>query len=1050
MATRLVDLNDNALEEWQGPWQITGPEGSPGEDGKGIEFIYTRTNSSDAPSANPNSHVGTIPDGNGGRIEATYNNTLDDFVPNGWHDNPIGVEPDMQYEWACVRTSDREGKWSDFIGPFLWSHWGQNGLDGDGVEYIFHANTNGFPTTDPSEWNANDASEYIPDAQKTIWFDDPVDLETLGPGAKEWVCIRKKKNGHWGKYSAPALWARFAADGVAVGYTVDLTNPTIPVSLNADGSSGTGYIQASCGVQVFQNGVPVNNFTISNIDYAKISGHSVQNNSNSSANYLQISPDQSTKEIYISMRNLQNFSNKVITIPVDIVIGDVIVKRSINIVGVSVGVTGATVDLWTSAKAIRTNYAQTRCVPSDLEVGLKITTMEGNTPNTQLYKYSQIPSQYSGLFTFKYYYNDEVNTNNAITINNGIITNLSAAKESIIVLMLYNGYIIDSDEIPYVHDGAPFIGDGPIVYSIDVESSSLRVRQNVSNNWVYSGSVGFTVSKKVNDIASSGQVSTHIYKMGYDTDHYTFIDGSSSGYDNESLVINIGGQTVTGTYANNKWTAQVSTDTAYTDGTTPAFANIQVLNATHTVVASVVVPFAIDGVKGSAAQALNQPVFRFLSWEELKANYALDNTNNPTLKDGTTPESNGITYLDIIYTNDGHYYRVKEAKTFSQVITVSGDVISMNMDWFWEFTNLGNAVFQTILARNAFIQNLNSRELVITDSNSNPVAGITSSTAVTGDGQAINGVTRGDVRIWAGSPTKTVNGVTTTNLTNCPFYVTNAGVAHVEGYVDATSFRVIDNGAPSVVFTTMRDDYRGVGFENLNSSGIANGEPIGIVYSGGAPKYFFSFTRLGSFSANPELTYNITSGTTAGKINIQPGSTVYYVTDSSDTNYQKYITSPVSNGTLADTTSNASAKYERRAFTFSAFDYNSTMITNVSVYRQIVFDSGVKKYTGYGFLVVGNTTGTDLTTYKISQNTTSINVSSYQGFASSSYTVHYLETSNSDAISFGTTQSDSMVGIVESQGANIINVTDRNVFTYNWSNNWEDLSSSMYTGNNAE
>jgi hypothetical protein len=58
---------------------------------------------------------------------------------------------------------------------------------------------------------------------------------------------------------------------------------------------------------------------------------------------------------------------------------------------------------------------------------------------------------------------------------------------------------------------------------------------------VYSGSVGFTVSKKVNDIASSGQVSTHIYKMGYDTDHYTFIDGSSSGYDNETLVINIGG-----------------------------------------------------------------------------------------------------------------------------------------------------------------------------------------------------------------------------------------------------------------------------------------------------------------------------------------------------------------------------------------------------------------------------------------------------------------------------------------------------------------------------
>jgi hypothetical protein len=117
MTTRLVDLNDSPIEEWQGPWKITGPEGRPGEDGKGIEFIYTRTNSSDIP-ARP-SNVGTV---NGEPV--TYNNTLDDFIPTGWHDNPTGVEPNMQYEWACVRTSDREGKWSDFVGPFLWSHWG--------------------------------------------------------------------------------------------------------------------------------------------------------------------------------------------------------------------------------------------------------------------------------------------------------------------------------------------------------------------------------------------------------------------------------------------------------------------------------------------------------------------------------------------------------------------------------------------------------------------------------------------------------------------------------------------------------------------------------------------------------------------------------------------------------------------------------------------------------------------------------------------------------------------------------------------------------------
>ena len=55
-----------------------------------------------------------------------------------------------------------------------------------------------------------------------------------------------------------------------------------------------------------------------------------------------------------------------------------------------------------------------------------------------------------------------------------------------------------------------------------------------------------------------------------------------------------------------------------------------------------------------------------------------------------------------------------------------------------------------------------------------PVAGITNGTAVDGDGDAISGVNRGNVRIWAGTPA--ANG----NLADCPFYVTDEGFLHAE------------------------------------------------------------------------------------------------------------------------------------------------------------------------------------------------------------------------------------------------------------------------------
>lgn len=66
-----------------------------------------------------------------------------------WYNHPSGISLDTPYEYAAYRpsTNDANGDrvWGQigFTGPVLWSAYGEKGLDGDGVEYIFYANSSG-------------------------------------------------------------------------------------------------------------------------------------------------------------------------------------------------------------------------------------------------------------------------------------------------------------------------------------------------------------------------------------------------------------------------------------------------------------------------------------------------------------------------------------------------------------------------------------------------------------------------------------------------------------------------------------------------------------------------------------------------------------------------------------------------------------------------------------------------------------------------------------------------------------------------------------------
>ena len=260
----------NRFSAWSKPMRITGANGEKGADGTDIEFIYTLytpTDENPIPPYVPGKAILGINEsyvGNGGtseEAEANYNTTgkrykltNKDYVgyrnsnqwrfdgntgdlPCVWTDNPTGVSDENQYEWVCMRYSinDSNGKatWSAYQEPSLWSKWGENGQDGDGVEYIF-TRTNSKPS---SSEDINSIIPYVPqttekhyqDSEYTglsieeytalhgsfpnedIWSDDPQGTTKELP--YEWVVMRKKKNNVWKEFGKPSLWSIYAFDG---------------------------------------------------------------------------------------------------------------------------------------------------------------------------------------------------------------------------------------------------------------------------------------------------------------------------------------------------------------------------------------------------------------------------------------------------------------------------------------------------------------------------------------------------------------------------------------------------------------------------------------------------------------------------------------------------------------------------------------------------------------------------------------------------------------------------------------------------------------------
>lgn len=92
-------------------YELLMENGKDGKDGKDYEYIYAHTKENVKP-IKPNSVQ------------------IDDNIPSGWHDDPIGVTESLPYEWVCIRTK-KDGIWSDYSSPAIWAKFGMDAIVAD-------------------------------------------------------------------------------------------------------------------------------------------------------------------------------------------------------------------------------------------------------------------------------------------------------------------------------------------------------------------------------------------------------------------------------------------------------------------------------------------------------------------------------------------------------------------------------------------------------------------------------------------------------------------------------------------------------------------------------------------------------------------------------------------------------------------------------------------------------------------------------------------------------------------------------------------------------
>lgn len=196
MSSATFSSKGTIVVPWSTPVRLTGADGHDGADGSNIEFVYKLTVTSLVTPTKPTG------------------NSQTEAIRQGWTDHPTGISESYQCEWVCSHNLQTDGSWSEWSDPTIWSKWGVNGKDGDGVEYIYQRTK--LPAS-PQEITDNnpDQDEYIPQSApgEQPWTDNPTGVSK--EFQYEWVSQRKYKGDthKWGNFSSPSLWAKYGDNG---------------------------------------------------------------------------------------------------------------------------------------------------------------------------------------------------------------------------------------------------------------------------------------------------------------------------------------------------------------------------------------------------------------------------------------------------------------------------------------------------------------------------------------------------------------------------------------------------------------------------------------------------------------------------------------------------------------------------------------------------------------------------------------------------------------------------------------------------------------------
>lgn len=445
MADRLVT---DTVGDWMGPWIISGAAGLDGVDGDKMEFVYALTADPDTDPSDPT----TSTPSSGSPVSSK---TSDGFIPDGWTNHPSSVTSALRAEWVSYRFKvfsriNPTGTWTEFSAASLWSVYGQNGRDGDGVEYIFYAGTT-LPSGDlPSSWE-NDEHFQDPEYIKlnSGWTDDPVDLEDeqsgYGMGTKQWVCTRKKyadstphatygTDAYWHEYSDPALWSYYAQDGDAgTGIVADLLPDSMAIPLL---ESGYNKSYTATTDAVLYNGVTA----VSGATASVVSVIGSNGTDYTSQGWVTASSNTITVNISAETINLSNLTLKVNINVSGTVSGDAVTRLAVlSIMGINFGTDGVSYTLDCGYSAIR---KLTNSTLANLYVPMNLSPMLVEVTGTyaiQRYTASDLLSPSCPLTGFSIWYQLDDGDITKLTNNSFSVSGrLQTTNNAVVVYLMYN------------------------------------------------------------------------------------------------------------------------------------------------------------------------------------------------------------------------------------------------------------------------------------------------------------------------------------------------------------------------------------------------------------------------------------------------------------------------------------------------------------------------------------------------------------------------------------------------------------------------------------